>query len=158
MLNGDVIHLRLVNSDEVIGELEKVEDNLVYIKRPMIVDEREDSHSKNVNIVLTKYVLFNSNTSVPFKVEHIITRTNVLPEISTFYFNSIKYNEKFIEPLIVKDIQKTNDMIEEFLNYEEFLASEEAQLALNEDVTTIGLKPDEDDVRIILIPSSNTIH
>lgn len=155
----NVVHLRLVNSDEVLGELEKIEDDKVYLIRPMIVDEREDPRTKGVNVVLTKYILFNTSKSVPFKIEHIITQSNVLPEISDFYFNSIEYNERFLEPAIVKDIAKTNDMIREFLDYQpEMIGGESADYALNDVEPTVHSEKSDNQVRIIVYPSSNTIH
>jgi len=166
MLGSNVIHLRLVNSDEVLGELEKVENDIIYLKRPMIVDEHEDPRTRNVNIVLTKYILFNTSESIPFKAEHVITKSNVLPEISDFYFNSIEYNEKYLEPTIVKDIQKTNEMIRQLLDFaDEVEVLQRPDLSLNDAISEVlsedHIEDDEEpkgQIKIIMLPTSNTIH
>jgi hypothetical protein len=37
-----VKHIRLINGDEIIGELFKLKKDEVLIKKPMVVSERED--------------------------------------------------------------------------------------------------------------------
>lgn len=155
MVNGEVIHLRLINADEIIGELDKIEDEKIYLRKPMIVDEREDPKSKTVSIVLTRYLLCDKSISIPFRSEHIITQTGVLPEISEFYFNSLEYNERFMEPQILSDIEKTNTAMREFLE-------EDSEVLANKILNVLdqleGTKETKDDLRIVMVPSSNTIH
>ena len=155
MVTGEVIHLRLINADEIIGELDKVEDEKVYLRRPMIVDVREDPKTRSVNIILTRYVLCDKKASIPFKAEHIVTNTGVLPEISEFYFNSLEYNERFLEPQIIGDIEKVNHSMREFLDEDSEVIAHKILDALDH---LQDPKDSKDDLKIVMVPSSNTIH
>jgi hypothetical protein len=141
MKQGDIIHLRLVNADEIIGELDYIDEKEIALKKPLVVSEREDPDSKVSTIMLSKYVLFEDNIAIPFSRNHVVTSTNVLDEIKRYYYNSLEFNEKYSEPSIKKEISRINDMMETML--------------LGKPVAD----PIEDDqIRIIFTPSSNTLH
>lgn len=145
------IHIRLINSDEIIGEFIGETDTEVQIKRPMMVSEVTDDKTKVSTIVLSKYILFDDNQVFPLSKNHIITKTNILDEIKNYYYNSLEYNNKFIEPTILREITKVNDMMQNMLI--------EAEMTSEDKVIHFPSKMNEkDQLDRFLVLSSNTLH
>ena len=154
MKTADTIHMRLVNGDEIIAELHEITDNEIRVMKPMVVSEKEDPRSKTGTIILSKYVLFNDEEYVGFQRIHVVTLTDVMEEIKSYYKNSVDYSTKVIEPIVKREIMKVNNMMEQILYPREEL-----------EIPVQGLEPrarpvekPDDDIRIIYTPSSNTIH
>lgn len=148
-----VKHIRLVNGDELIGELFKLKRDEVLIKKPMVVSEKEDEKTKVSTVVLSKYVLFEEEKAISFRRDHIVTLTDVIDEISSYYYNSLEYNRRFVEPLVHAEITKVNEVME-------------TVLAQHADVLLLGnMEPTDDlmddvkqNVKVVYVPFSNTVH
>ena len=115
---NEVVHLRLINSDEIIGELTGTTDDMLLIQKPMLVSEVTDDKTKLSTIVLSKYVLFDENQEIPFKKVHVVTQTHILEEIKSYYYNSLNYNARFVEPVIKKELAKVNNIMKGILDGE----------------------------------------
>ena len=117
-MSNEVVHLRLINSDEIIGELSGTTNTEILIQKPMLVSEVTDEKTKMSTIVLSKYVLFEDNQVIPFKKLHIVTQTGILDEIKSYYYNSLKYNAKFVEPVVKKELAKVNEVMQTIMDQE----------------------------------------
>lgn len=150
---NEPIHIRLVNGDELIGELESTSNTEIMLKRPMLVSEVTDEKTKIATIVLSKYILFDDDQVFPFSKTHIVTQTNILDEIKSYYYNSIEYNSKFVEPVIRQELSKVNKVMENILRA--------ASLPLDETIIHRSSKMEEkegdDDFRF-LHPGSKTVN
>jgi hypothetical protein len=148
-----VKHIRLINGDEIIGELFKLKKDEVLIKKPMVVSEREDEATKISTVVLSKYVLFEEEKAISFRRDHIITLTDVLDEIRSYYYNSLEYNKRFVEPLVQAEIVKVNEVMSAVLQ------QHTNELLMGE------MEPSDDlvdevkaNVKVVYVPFSNTVH
>jgi hypothetical protein len=140
---GKPIHIRLINSDEIIGELQETTNDNIIIKKPMVVSEITDPKTNHTNVVLSKYVLFDNNEDVTLSRNHIITMTGVLKEIGEFYYNSIEFNAIHLEPKIVSNIASVNQNMRNYLN---------------QSVEEVVVSNAGDKLAINYHPISNTIH
>jgi len=151
-----VTHLRLVNGDEVVGELSGITNTEILIKKPMLVSEVTDERTKMSTIVLSKYVLFDENQDIHFSKSHVITKTHILDEIKVYYYNSIQYNTKFVEPVVKQELSKVNHVMENLLRqaaFEPILVRRPSKMS-----ETYFDDEREDDGGRILVPGSNTLH
>lgn len=114
-MTNNVYHLRLINGDEIIGELTGATEESLLIQKPMLVSEITDDKTRMSTIVLSKYVLFDDNQEIPFKKIHVVTQTHILEEIKNYYYNSIKYNARFVEPVIKRELIKVNGNMQDML-------------------------------------------
>jgi hypothetical protein len=144
-----VHHIRLLNGDEIIGELVETTNSELLISKPMVVSEKEDPNTNISTIILSKYVLFEDDSAIPFQRNHVVTCTKVLPEIKKYYYNSVEFNNRFSEPVIRKEISRINNLMEGMLKAK----NEAAVLEMAE------LDEETEDIRVITAThSSNTIH
>lgn len=145
----EVRHIRLTNGDEIIGELIETTNNQLMISKPMVVSEREDPNTNISTIILSKYVLFDNDSVIPFNRSHVITCTDVLPEIRKYYYNSVEFNNRFTESIIRREISRINSLME-------------GMLKMNERASTAMLEEDleeDPEIKVIITAySSNTIH
>lgn len=138
---SEVIHIRLINQDEIIGQIFNEDDNRIFIRNPLIVEEKMDSKTNQSMVVLSRYILFH-DVPIEFKKTHIVTFSGVLPEIEDYYFNSLEYNRKIIEPRILGEIRRINETMASYLTEPE----------------------EEEDSETLMVPaghlilSSNTVH
>jgi|SRR3990170_2774093 len=158
-----VKHLRLVNGDELIVELSGSTDNTVLVKKPMLVSEVTDSKTKLSTIVLSKYIMFD-DTDISLSKNHIVTQSNVLDEIRSYYYNSIEYNKLFLEPAIKNELAKVNHIMKNMIRMKSFPGRVEENFKEKiEKIIETESNDDEDDdggkfeIRI-MAPSSNTYH
>lgn len=127
----DVVHIRLLNGDELIAYVVGEDDSTLILESPLVVEERVDQTTGGSNIILSKYVLFNDSSEVPIRKDHIITRTKVMKPIARFYKNSLVYNEKYINKAVIAEIEKVNAQMEKEIK--KGLMSSEELLAIEDD-------------------------
>ena len=78
-----VRHFRMINSEEVIGEIINESNDYYYVRNPFVVIELPDS------ITLSKYIPFSENQTVEFKKNHIIVASELHPEMIRYYYNTM---------------------------------------------------------------------
>lgn len=137
---SEVIHIRLINQDEIIGQIYTEDDTRVFIRNPLIVEEKIDAKTNQSMVVLSRYILFH-DVPIEFKKTHIVTFSGVLPEIEDYYFNSLEYNRKIIEPKILGEIRRINATMVSYLTDEE-----------EDEIETMTVPVEH------LVLSSNTVH
>jgi hypothetical protein len=140
----NVIHLRLVNGDEIIGDWIGIDDqNQFRIKHPMAVSENIAQGVSQV--VLSRYIMFMDWEILPIKPEHIMTYSPVIPEMEAYYQNSVVYNQKVVMNNVMDELKKVNGVMESML-YNKTKADE------------VALRADAHEPKFIHIPESNTYH
>lgn len=145
-MDNPVVHLRLVNQDEIIGELEGTSNTELFILKPMMVTEVTDSKTQISTIVLSKYVLFDNEKAIHINKNHVITTTGMMDEIKSYYYNSLEYNTRFVEPVVRQELMKVNHVMEKILK-------QEAAALIQR-----PLKDDQEDTLRYVSPGSNTMH
>jgi len=150
----EVVHMRLCNGDEIIGELSGSSNTEYLIMRPMMVSEVTDDKTHISTIILSKYILFDENQVIPFNRSHVITQTRILDEIKSYYYNSIQYNTKFVEPIVRQELVKVNLIMEGILKQ---TASMENVVIRRSNRYNEDEEPISQDIKIV-VPGSNTVN
>ncbi len=115
--NKVILHFRLVNQEEILGQLVDETDYEVHILNPYIVVEGAE------NIILSKYVPFQEDQTVRISRTHIITMTNLHPEMIRYYENT-KIVGKSASETAIKGLAAVNEQMEEYI-YKGSLPDEE---------------------------------
>jgi len=110
MTKPKILHLRLVNGDEILCCLHRKTKDYVIVKDALVVDEVKDNESGRSSIFLSKYTL-TAETNLNLNPMHIVTMTTVSEEIADYYKNSVEYSKNYIEPNKMAEIQKVSTML-----------------------------------------------
>lgn len=101
-------HFRIINGDEVIGEIEKETSIELSIKNPLVVVEMPEI------ITLAKYVPFSENQTINIKKSHIIAITEIHEEMIRYYKNTLILS-KDSSLLSIKGLSNVNEQMEDYL-------------------------------------------
>jgi len=110
MTKSKVMHLRLVNGDEILCHLHRKTKDYVIVRDALVVDEVKDNETGRSSIFLSKYTLTDEN-NLNLNPTHIVTMTTVSEEIADYYKNSVEYSKNVIEPNKLAEIQKVSNML-----------------------------------------------
>lgn len=114
-MSSNLVHVKLVNGDELICALIYEDDEFYIFGEPMNMEERVNSSSGSTVTVLVKYVHVNDAKEVVINKSHVITLLPVHSIIEKYYTVSKIYNEKYVEPNILKEIEKVSAAMEDVL-------------------------------------------
>lgn len=109
-----IVHLKLVNGDDLLAGFISETSNTYIINHPLVVDERETVSGAH-SIVLSKYVQLTGNDDIEIKKEHVIFCTTVEHEFEKFYTVSRSYNAKYIDKQIATQVEKVSNAMEDVL-------------------------------------------
>lgn len=109
-----IIHIRLVNGEEVIGALANKTDSSLFISHPLVVDQVAGDDGK-YRIVLNNYLPFADEKICEFINPHIISVTNLHPEVERYYSLSLKMAERY-DSLMLNEIKNNNDAIDDYIS------------------------------------------
>lgn len=105
-----IVHLRLVNGDEILCQILRKDKTFITVKDALVVDEVKENETGRSSIFLSKYTLTGDDT-VKLKLDHVVTMTNVASEIEDYYKNSVEYSKNIIEPTKLSEIAKVSSML-----------------------------------------------
>ena len=88
-------HIRLINGDEIIGDVISVSEKTITIDNPLHVEERVNDMGY-AGIVLTKYIPFSQYKVCELQKQHVITTTELDPAVQKYYYLSLKINKNMI--------------------------------------------------------------
>ncbi len=108
MVQKEIIHIRLVNGEELIAEIADRSTDEVFIKNPYVIIETA------TQITLQKYVPFQDEQVMAVKNIHIIMTTQLHPELIRYYENS-KYLASRITASALEGLARVNDQLEEYI-------------------------------------------
>jgi len=109
-MTENIQHIRLINGEELIGDVVDYYDNRILVSQPLLVNERVSATGKSA-IVLTKYIPFSSSSVCELQNKHVITITDIHEEMVKYYHHSLRFAYVHEENMI-KDIQSVNTMME----------------------------------------------
>lgn len=133
MNNETIMHLRLVNSEEIVADIVDETAESYLVKNPYVVIEAPEC------ITLQKYVPFSENEVIALKKMHIVTLTALHPEMIRYYRNTMDIGKNSTKMAMV-GLQHVNEMMEEFIH---------DGIMPNSNINMIDLKS---------FPTSNTLH
>lgn len=113
-MSENIQHIRLINGEEIIGDIVNQTESTVVVDCPMIVDERTDS-SGSTGIVLNKFVPFAKDNVCVFLKSHIICRSDLNEVVKRYYYNSLMFSNQFADN-IIKDLEIVNNLMEQQLS------------------------------------------
>lgn len=143
--NKTVYHIRLINGDELLSIVSKKTKNEYVLINPLVVDESVNPNTGQSNLLLAKYSL-STKEEMNIQNSHIVTFTEVHPEISSYYYKSLEYNKKHIEPKKLEEISRVNIVLDTVLGN-----------TIQQDQGNVIIFKEVDKKRLV-INSSNTIN
>lgn len=109
-MSENIQHIRLINGEEIIGDIVDYYDNKILISCPLVVSEKLTPAGKSA-VVLTKYIPFSANNICEISNNHVITITDLHEEMIRYYYHSLRFSYVSEENMI-KEIQAVNIMME----------------------------------------------
>lgn len=109
-MTENIQHIRLINGDEIIGDIINETDSTVIVDSPMIVEERTDKNG-STGIVLNKFIPFAKENLCVFLKSHIICSSDLNDVVKRYYYNSLMFSDKMTSRLI-KDLEFVNTLME----------------------------------------------
>ena len=125
---SDVVHVKLINGDDIVAKLIH-EDTKGYIfESPMVVEERVNNITGTSVLVLVKYVHTGDNSNIELKKDHVLIVSPIQEVFEKYYYVSKLYNKKYIEPNIISEIEKVTAAMEDCLISPENIAASKSKL------------------------------
>lgn len=106
---GDIKHLRLMNGDEVITEINNITNEIYLIINPMYPAESETG-----DIVLMHWAPYNKTSLIELKNEHVLACTDVHEEMRRLYYLSLKVAANH-EKATIDALRRVNNDMEQAL-------------------------------------------
>lgn len=114
-MSSNLVHAKLVNGDEIITVLIYEDDECYIFGEPMALEQRLNTISGSNVTVLVKYVHVNETKELLISKSHVITVLPVHSIIEKYYTISKIYNEKYVEPNMLNEIEKVSAAMEDIL-------------------------------------------
>jgi hypothetical protein len=108
----NICHIKLITGEDLLGIVEDNAKNTVLINSPYVVEERTNSTSGATVMVLAPYAGYGFSQDIWFQDKHIMFVTPANDEYAKFYVASKKYNEKYLQPAQLKELNKIVDSME----------------------------------------------
>jgi len=105
----NVKHIRLVNGNELIGEVLFEDEDFVLIDGPLLVNEMESDLGSA--LMLNPYIPYSQNTCCQIKTDHIVTVTDLHPVMIKHYTLSLKATNR-LNQKILDEIDRVNQTME----------------------------------------------
>ena len=97
----NIKHIRLINGEEIIGNIIGQTKTKWIISEPLLVDQNEDY------VVLNSYLPFSDPNQCEISKSHIITMAYLHPEMIRYYYYSLKFVVKK-DRIMLQEIHKVN--------------------------------------------------
>lgn len=120
-MTQNIQHLRLINGEEIVGDIIAETDTIVILDNPLQVEERKEE--SGTVLVLSKYIPFAKNQICELAKSHIITFNELHPELIRYYYNSLKLNESS-EMKMIDEISRVNLVMEEIIDQDKILSKD----------------------------------
>lgn len=120
-MTQNIQHLRLINGEEIVGDIIAETETTIVMDNPLQVEERREEGGSS--LVLTKYIPFSKTQICELAKSHIITFNELHPELIRYYYNSLKFNHSS-EMKMIDEIYRVNLVMEEMLDQKTALKSD----------------------------------
>lgn len=116
---SNIYHIRLVNGEELFGELIDINSEEYWIKQPLVSSDIAE-HDGTTNIVLTPYLPFTDTDDdvCSLNRDHVITLSKVHPVVEQHYALATYWGNKTMDAQLQK-ISAVNKYMQESLMLEE---------------------------------------
>lgn len=108
----NICHIKLITGEDLLGSVDDNTKDTVLITSPYAVEERINSSSGTTVMVLAPYAAYGPSQDIWFQDKHILFMTPANEEYCKFYLASKKYNEKYLQPAQMKELNKIVDAME----------------------------------------------
>lgn len=127
-MSTDLVHVKLVNGDEFIASLIFDDEECYIFGEPMAIEQRVNTMSGSSVTVLVKYIQVNSNKEIIISKHHVLLVIPVDSVIEKYYVVSKIYNDKYVQPNVMNEIEKVSAAMEDVLYSPPSKSSEESKL------------------------------
>lgn len=115
----DIRHIRLLNGDELLAKFIGETEIELNLEDPMTITDSTDEANGLGTLALTKYVPYNDSKALVLKKYHVLTNTSVTPEFERYYNTSIAYNDKYVNPGVLREVGRVSRAMENILAAED---------------------------------------
>jgi hypothetical protein len=112
----NICHIKLITGEDLLGSVDDHTKNTVLINSPFVVEERTSSSTGSTVMVLAPYAAYGPSQDIWFQDTHIMFMTVANEEYRKFYLVSKKYNEKYLQPAQMKELNKIVDAMEDAID------------------------------------------
>lgn len=115
-----IFHIRLINGDELLGDLHKEDDLNYTIDQPLLLEEVFDHETHIPKQILTDYVPFSIPKACNINKIAVISMTPVADEVLDFYRHSVELT-KMKSKTVLENISRVSDEMVEYFKEEDIL-------------------------------------
>ena len=108
----NICHIKLITGEDLLGNVDDHTKDSVLINSPFVVEERTNSSTGSTVMVLAPYAAYGTSQDIWFQDTHILFMTVASDEYHKFYLASKKYNDKYLQPAQMKELNKIVDAME----------------------------------------------
>jgi hypothetical protein len=108
----NICHIKLITGEDLLGSVDDHTKDSVLISSPFVVEERTNSSTGSTVMVLAPYAAYGTSQDIWFQDTHILFMTAANDEYRKFYLASKKYNDKYLQPAQMKELNKIVDAME----------------------------------------------
>lgn len=87
-------HFRLINGDEVLGDLINNSSSYYYINDPMVIDDWYDQSGGQGGIILNRFCTFSDDNFVAINQNHVVSMVPVSDNVKEYYYQSVKLSTR----------------------------------------------------------------
>ena len=109
----NICHIKLITGEDLLGSVDDHTKDSVLISSPFVVEERTNSSTGSTVMVLAPYAAFGPSQDIWFQDTHILFMTTASDEYRKFYLASKKYNDKYLQPAQMRELNKIVDAMED---------------------------------------------
>jgi hypothetical protein len=109
----NICHIKLITGEDLLGNVDDHAKDSVLINSPFVVEERTNSSTGSTVMVLAPYAAFGPSQDIWFQDTHILFMTTASDEYRKFYLASKKYNDKYLQPAQMRELNKIVDAMED---------------------------------------------
>lgn len=100
-----IVLLKLLNTEEVLGELIYENDDVVHLSNPLAIQLEKEYQTGITNALLVDYAPHSKQEIYVFKNTHIISKIEMNESMSEYYEKSLLYNKKIYDKKVKSSIQ-----------------------------------------------------
>lgn len=134
---GQIYHIRLLSTEELFAFLYEETDQEFHVKIPMKITEVISPMTGHSQVLLLKYLPWSDDQSCSFQKSHVMSMTEVHPEVGKFYRNTVAYQAIHTEPETFKNMAQANKYLNQVLS-EDSVAFTMAAKFLNVDLSQMN--------------------
>lgn len=107
--------VKLANGQEIAGTYRDSLDDLYIIEDPLLVENRYDPLTNTRLMVLSRYNSFSRELNVGIPSKQVVAIYPVNESFEKYYYNSLMHMVKVRDKMILEDLDKTAQHIENIL-------------------------------------------